>query len=86
MITAITGASPPIWTAVERGFSAVVAEHIGLICGGHADAVGGGGRAVHGLGAGLRQPVVVLPVNRFRTFWGISSAILAIMPVGAADV
>jgi hypothetical protein len=23
-----------IWTAVERGFSAVVAEHIGLICGG----------------------------------------------------
>jgi hypothetical protein len=28
-----------IWTAVERGFSAVVAEHIGLICLGHGDAV-----------------------------------------------
>ena len=24
----------PIWTAVERGFPAVVAEHSGLICGG----------------------------------------------------
>jgi hypothetical protein len=32
------------------------------------------------------QLVVVLPVNRFRTFWGISSAILAIMPVGVADI
>ena len=32
------------------------------------------------------QPVVVLPVNRFRVFWGISLAILPIMPVGAADV
>jgi hypothetical protein len=32
------------------------------------------------------QPMVGTAVNRFRVFWGISSAILAIMPVGAADV
>jgi len=36
------------------GFSAVVAEHSGLICGGHADAVEGSGQAAHGLGADLR--------------------------------
>ena len=32
------------------------------------------------------SPWWVLSVNRFRAFWGISSVILAIMPVGATDV
>jgi hypothetical protein len=55
----------PIWTAVERGFPAVVAEHSGLICGGTlmpSEVASGRCMAGRRSAPGLWW---VLPVNRF---------------------